>query len=77
MIAVLIFVFLFGNITGMVVGHVLSKHNTNPVGALRIDKSDPDDGPYLFLELKTHPSIIEQQKYITLEVNTESYISQK
>ena len=51
-------------------------HKKKVKGVLRIDKSDPD-GPYLFLELSSDPAIIEKQKYVTLEVNTKSYISHK
>lgn len=46
------------------------------VGYLRIDKSDPD-GPYLFLELKEDPKILETKKFITLEINLKNYITQK
>lgn len=45
-------------------------------GILRIDNSDPD-GPYLFLELSSDPKFIMKEKYITLKVNTDSYISHK
>lgn len=47
----------------------------NPVGTLRVDTSDPD-GPYLFLELHTPVSEVMKQKQVTLDVSTESYISQ-
>ena len=52
------------------------KHD-DVLGTLRIDKSDPDDGPFMFLELDVDPRIIERQKYITLRVSTESYLAQK
>lgn len=48
------------------------------IGTLKIDSSDPDDGPYLFLELKKNPNdVIGDKKYVTLEVDTTGYISQK
>ena len=47
-----------------------------PLGTLRIDTSDPDDGPYLFLELSCDPRLIMSQKTVLLKVNTESYLSQ-
>ena len=46
------------------------------VGTLRVDTSDPD-GPYLFLELSKDVGPISARKYVILEVNTKSYISQK
>ena len=65
-------------VVGIVIGFISSIiYNRKKVkGVLRIDKSDPD-GPYLFLELSSDPAILEKQKYVTLEVNTKSYISHK
>ena len=63
---------------GIVIGFIFGKmerHNT--IGTLRIDSSDPDDGPYMFLELAANPEYIKQQKRITLDVSTQSYISQE
>ena len=48
-----------------------------PVGDLRIDCSDPDDGPYMFLELEQGVDVIGRRKRVTLNVNTKNYISQK
>lgn len=47
------------------------------IGTLRVDESDPDDGPYLFLELEKScpPEVIKRKKYVTLKVNVENYIS--
>ena len=63
-----------GIMIGFTVGIIYHKKKVK--GVLRIDKSDPD-GPYLFLELESDPAILEKQKYVTLEVNTKSYISHK
>lgn len=65
-------------VVGMVIGFIASViyRRKKVKGILRIDKSDPD-GPYLFLELSSDPAILEKQKYVTLEVNTKSYISHK
>ncbi len=46
------------------------------VGDLRVDTSDPDDGPYLFLELSTDVHTLMQKKYVLLRVNVKNYISQ-
>lgn len=48
-----------------------------PIGDLRIDCSDPDDGPYMFLELEQGTDVIGRRKRVTLNVNTINYISQK
>lgn len=65
-------------LVGIMIGFTVSViyHKNKVKGVLRIDKSDPD-GPYLFLELSSDPAILEKQKYVTLEVNTKSYISHK
>lgn len=65
-------------VVGIMIGFTVSViyHKNKVKGVLRIDKSDPD-GPYLFLELASDPSILEKQKYVTFEVNTKSYISHK
>ena len=54
----------------------LRRGSQKPVGTLRIDTSDPD-GPYLFLELHTSINEVMLHKTVTLDVNLESYISQK
>ena len=67
-------IFAFGLVTGYSISKLFVKQV--PLGVLRIDESDPD-GPYIFLELSTDPRIIKQNRYVTLEVNATSYISQK
>ena len=47
------------------------------VGTLRVDRSDPDDGPYMFLELSKGVGDISNKKYVVLKVDTKNYISQK
>lgn len=61
---------LFGFIIGV-------KYHHKPIGTLRVDQSDPYDNPYLFLELSGNPKKLPNQKYITLKVNVENYISHK
>lgn len=62
---------------GLCVGLIIyRKYAKKPIGVLRVDSSDPD-GPYLFLELETDPSIIIKEKTVLLKVDTKSYISQK
>ena len=60
--------------TGYVVANATLKKQIN--GALRIDRSDPDEAPYIFLELKESPQALERSKYVTLEVIAKNYISQ-
>ena len=69
--------YAFGVLIGIIIAVVSSRKNA--VGDLRIDHSDPDDNPYLFLELEpgSDPNAIAKKKYITLRVKVENYISQK
>lgn len=45
------------------------------VGTLRIDRSDPSDQPYMFLELARNVGDITGKKYVILNVSTKNYIS--
>ena len=63
-------------IIGVIGGYILGKLNSSkPLGTLRVDRSDPDDGPYLFLELKSNPNKLTHGSIVTFKVNTKSYIS--
>lgn len=57
----------------------MSSLKQEPIGKLRIDSSDPYDGPYLFLELKQSVEAVKLQdkKYILLEVDATDFLSQK
>ena len=63
-------------IIGVIGGYILGKlHRSKPVGTLRVDRSDPDDVPQLFLELESVPSRLTHGSIVTFKVNTKSYIS--
>lgn len=64
---------------GILIGCIITKiiFQIGSIGSLRIDTSDPDDEPYLFLELSKSVKHIYRQKYVTLKVNTKSYIPHK
>lgn len=47
------------------------------VGTLRVDSSDPNDGPYMFLELEKGVGDISSRRYVLLKVNLDSYLSRK
>lgn len=70
---------LVGLIFGLAIGYVIgrSENREEPIGDLRIDESDPEDGPYLFLELKSRPNTFKHLKRVTLNVKAENYISQR
>ncbi|GKH02366.1 hypothetical protein CE91St54_47110 [Hungatella hathewayi] len=65
-------------IVGMVIGVVFGRQvfRKDVVGSLRVDQSDPDSGPYLFLELSHKGAkAIYKKKYVVLKVNIKDYIS--
>lgn len=47
------------------------------VGNLRIDNSDPEDGPYMFLELEKGIGDISSKKHVILKVKRENFIPHK
>ena len=64
---------------GMMAGYSLAlmKHKDDPVGTLRVDRSDPDDAPYLFLELDDSTAVnkITKSDTVSFRVRAENYIS--
>ena len=41
-----------------------------PIGTLRVDYSDPDSGPYLFLEIpQRNAYLIERKKTVTFKID--------
>lgn len=49
----------------------------NSVGTIRIDTSDPDSPPYMFLELAVPFSVLYSKRMVICDVSTKNYISQK
>lgn len=68
---------LCGILIGFVVAKIVSR--PKPIGFLRVDESDPDDGPYLFLELSPTfpPNVIKTKKQVTMAVKVENFVSHK
>lgn len=57
-----------------IIGTVIFLHYRSN-GCLRIDRSIPEDGPRLFLELTESVETISKKKYITIAINNKSYLS--
>ena len=69
-------VFAVGVIMGCLLCSVISKGES--IGNLRVDNSDPDDGPYLFLEMYPEGmNRIHKKRFVTLKVVISDYISRK
>lgn len=56
---------------GIFIGVVLAilLFRKNMVGTLLVNTSDPDDAPYLFLELSKDVSDVTNKRYVVLKVN--------
>ena len=71
--------FLVGLIVGLAVLFVYSRvirRSKLPIGDLRIDRSDPNDAPLLFLELDegTNVYTIMRNKYAVFRVKLKNYL---
>ncbi len=62
-------------VIGFIVGRVLPRER--PVGDLRVDHSDPDGGPYLFLELDTDVPTIMRKSHVMLRVKVKDFLPHK
>ena len=47
------------------------------MGCLRVDQSDPNENPYLFLELTKELGHICRKKYVILKVKLQDFITHK
>ena len=66
---------LAGALVGFGISTIL--YRCHHVGNLRIDNSDPDYGPYMFLELEKGVGDISSKKHVILKVKKENYIPHK
>ena len=67
-------------LVGILIGLFASRFifKDKPIGSLRVDKSDPDSEPYLFLELDSGGMIdIYKKQSVRLRVKIKDYISHK
>lgn len=64
---------------GLVVGIIIALliFRRRICGDLRVDTSDPFDGPYMFLELGKDVGSVIHKKYVVLKVNRKSYIPRR
>lgn len=68
-------VFTLGVIFGAILA--LTTSYSQSVGNLRIDRSDPEEPPLLFLELVKNVNDFSRKKYVLLRVRVEDFISRK
>lgn len=59
-------------VVGIIIGVIITSMTSRkePIGTLRVDYSDPDSGPYLFLEIpQKNTHLIEKRKMVSFKVN--------
>ena len=71
---------IFGVIVATLIGFIFGataakKSGGNLIGTLRVDNSIPEEGTQLYLELDAGIPEIKNHDYVTLRVDTKSYIS--
>lgn len=66
-------------IIGAIVGGAIMWYSkkVEKVGTLKIDSSDPYDGPFMFLELDADVRTVRRMKKVQLDVDITSYLSQE
>lgn len=64
--------FFIGAIVGLLVGIAIVP--TKIIGTLKIDHSDNDDRPYLFLEMNTSLEKLSKKKCVIMKVDIGDYI---
>ena len=67
-------------VIGILIGLFIERYifQEKPIGSLRVDQSDPDSGPYLFLELDPgRANVIYKKQRVPLRVKIKNYISRK
>ena len=67
--------FLVGVLVGGITIKIKSMLST--YGTLRLDDSDLDEPPYIFLELENNPEGLCKKKYVTLKVCIKNFVPRK
>lgn len=65
-------IFIIGIFAGFGIGKM--KYHQYPIGDLRVDQSDPDSPPHLFLELDENVPTIMSKKSVMFRVKVEDFI---
>lgn len=64
-------------IGGILVGVAASAvyFRARTIGSLRVDRSDPSEPPYLFLEVEKNPDALQHGQLVVLRIRKENLIS--
>ena len=67
-------------LVGIVFGSQIMRrfYQTKAIGSLRVDRSIPDEKPYLFLEIgRGSIEQLAKEEFVVLKVKNENYLTQK
>ena len=67
-------------LVGIVFGSQIMRrfYQTKAIGSLRVDRSKPDEKPYLFLEIgRGNIERLAKEEFVVLKVKNENYLTQK
>lgn len=69
--------FLAALFLGVLIGVAASAvfFHAKTIGSLRVDRSDPSEPPYLFLEVEKSPDTLEHGRMVVLRVRKENLVS--
>lgn len=67
--------FGLGVLAGYIAAHILMR--VFSAGTLRVDRSDPEEAPYLFLELSKEIRDVVSKGYVVLKINLQNFIPPK
>lgn len=67
---------IFAVMAALCIGILIGMHlfQDRPVGDLRVDHSDPVDGPHLYLELDTDVPTVLRKKRVAFRVKVKDFI---
>lgn len=66
---------ILGIVIGVGVSYVYIRSRS--VGCIRVDRSDPDEPPYLFLELSGPVETVTKHGYVILNVQAKDFVPHK
>ena len=72
----IVIVAIWAMIIGIAIGFSFgkAKYHQWPIGDLRVDQSDPDSPPHLFLELDKNVPAVMSKKYVVFRVKVEDFV---
>lgn len=72
----MIFLFLaLGGLVGFLLAAIVLVERAD--GTIKVDASDPDEDPYVFLELNEYPTFMKRRNFVIFRVDPNDYVTRK